>query len=110
MCVESFSDTAVEFRGLQQVRPKQPGIAAACFTAGRAAGLQTARLPLQAPASCVFPVTTCARWLLLPLQSYYGAVLCVCWSPDGAFVASGGEDDLVATYSVAERQVGQHNQ
>jgi hypothetical protein len=44
------------------------------------------------------------RDALLP-QSYYGAVLCVCWSPDAAFVASGGEDDLVATYSVAERQV-----
>jgi hypothetical protein len=42
--------------------------------------------------------------VLLP-QSYYGAALCVCWSPDAAFVASGGEDDLVATYSVAERQV-----
>lgn len=39
------------------------------------------------------------------VQSYYGAALCVCWSPDAAFVASGGEDDLVATYSVAERQV-----
>jgi len=43
--------------------------------------------------------------VLLVLQSYYGAALCVCWSPDGAFVASGGEDDLVAAFSVAERQV-----
>lgn len=40
------------------------------------------------------------------VQSYYGAALCVCWSPDAAFVASGGEDDLVSTYSIAERQVG----
>jgi hypothetical protein len=40
------------------------------------------------------------------LQTYYGAALCVCWSPDAAFVASGGEDDLVATYSLAEKQVG----
>lgn len=53
-------------------------------------------------------VPACARGMPPPLQSYYGAALCVCWSPDGAFVASGGEDDLVATYSVAERQVGQH--
>lgn len=42
------------------------------------------------------------------VQSYYGAALCVCWSPDAAFVASGGEDDLVSTYSVAERQVCGH--
>lgn len=46
----------------------------------------------------VLPV---AEWL----QSYYGAALCVCWSPDAVFVASGGEDDLVAVYSVADRQV-----
>eukprot|EP00879_Flechtneria_rotunda_P028765 GHRR01030985.1.p1 GENE.GHRR01030985.1~~GHRR01030985.1.p1 ORF type:complete len:472 (+),score=191.29 GHRR01030985.1:604-2019(+) len=38
-------------------------------------------------------------------SSYYGAVLCVCWSPNGALVASGGEDDLVAVYSMTERQV-----
>lgn len=92
------------------MRPQQPGkTAAGCFTAGGAAGLQHARFALQAPASLCFPVPTCARGMPPPLQSYYGAALCVCWSPDGAFVASGGEDDLVATYSVAERQVrGQH--
>lgn len=38
-------------------------------------------------------------------RSYYGAALCVSWSPDAAFVASGGEDDLVAAYSLADRQV-----
>ncbi|KAF6256805.1 WD40-repeat-containing domain protein [Scenedesmus sp. NREL 46B-D3] len=38
-------------------------------------------------------------------QSYYGAALCVCWSPDAALLASGGEDDLVTVYSVADRQV-----
>ncbi len=42
------------------------------------------------------------------VQSYYGAALCVCWAPDGALVASGGEDDLVTAYSVAERQVGDY--
>jgi WD40 repeat protein len=40
-----------------------------------------------------------------PPQSYYGAALCCCWSPDGRFVASGGEDDLVAVYSVPDKQV-----
>jgi hypothetical protein len=43
------------------------------------------------------------RYLLL--QSYYGAALCVCWSPDAALLASGGEDDLVTVYSIADRQV-----
>ncbi|GBF89015.1 hypothetical protein Rsub_01514 [Raphidocelis subcapitata] len=38
-------------------------------------------------------------------RSYYGAALCCCWSPDGRLVASGGEDDLVAVYSVPDRRV-----
>jgi WD40 repeat protein len=42
---------------------------------------------------------------VLLLQSYYGAALCVCWSPDAALLASGGEDDLVTVYSIADRQV-----
>ena len=37
--------------------------------------------------------------------SYYGAFLCLAWSPDGQFVALGGEDDLVCVYSVADRCV-----
>jgi len=37
-------------------------------------------------------------------QSYYGAVLCCSWSPDGNYIAAGGEDDLVTMYSVLDRQ------
>jgi hypothetical protein len=51
--------------------------------------------------------------IALPLpvqQSYYGAALCCCWSPDGRFVASGGEDDLVTVYSVPDKQVGRERQ
>jgi hypothetical protein len=44
-------------------------------------------------------------YYVLRPQSYYGASLCCCWSPDGRFVASGGEDDLVAMYSVPDKQV-----
>ncbi|TAQ87505.1 hypothetical protein B7494_g4160 [Chlorociboria aeruginascens] len=28
--------------------------------------------------------------------SYYGGFLCVCWSPDGKYVLTGGQDDLVS--------------
>jgi hypothetical protein len=40
-----------------------------------------------------------------PFQSYYGGLLCAAWSPDGAYVATGGEDDLVCLYGLAERAV-----
>lgn len=36
-------------------------------------------------------------------QSYYGGLLCCGWSPDGWYVAAGGEDDLVAVYGLEER-------
>lgn len=39
------------------------------------------------------------------MQSYYGGLLCVAWSPDGKYIATGGEDDLVSLYGVHERCV-----
>ena len=39
------------------------------------------------------------------LQSYFGGVRCVCWSPDGRYIAAGGEDDLVSIYGTEERGV-----
>ena len=36
-------------------------------------------------------------------QSYYGSLLCCCWTHDGRYVAAGGEDDLVSVYGMAER-------
>ena len=38
------------------------------------------------------------------MQSHYGGLLCCAWSPDGRHLAAGGEDDLVALYSVADRE------
>ncbi|PQE33203.1 WD domain-containing protein [Rutstroemia sp. NJR-2017a WRK4] len=35
-------------------------------------------------------------------SSYYGGFTCVCWSPDGKYVLTGGQDDLVSIWSVAE--------
>ena len=36
-------------------------------------------------------------------RSYYGAMLCVAWSPDGRYVITGGQDDLVSIWSLAEQ-------
>lgn len=37
--------------------------------------------------------------------SYYGGFTCVTWSPDGKYVVTGGQDDLVTIWSLAERQI-----
>ncbi|NWR05177.1 DMWD protein, partial [Paradoxornis webbianus] len=39
------------------------------------------------------------------MRSYFGGLLCVCWSPDGRYVVTGGEDDLVTVWSLAEGRV-----
>ena len=31
--------------------------------------------------------------------------MCVCWSPDGKYVLTGGQDDLVSIWSLAERRI-----
>ncbi|KIX03965.1 uncharacterized protein Z518_07518 [Rhinocladiella mackenziei CBS 650.93] len=38
-------------------------------------------------------------------SSYYGGFTCVCWSPDGKYVLTGGQDDLVTIWSLHERQI-----
>ncbi|CAO1597151.1 MAG: hypothetical protein LQ349_000578 [Xanthoria aureola] len=37
--------------------------------------------------------------------SYYGAFLCVCWSPDGKYILTGGQDDLASIWSLTERRL-----
>jgi catabolite repression protein CreC len=36
-------------------------------------------------------------------RSYYGGMLCVTWSPDGRYVLTGGQDDLVSIWSLADQ-------
>ncbi|KAF2729441.1 catabolite repression protein creC [Polyplosphaeria fusca] len=43
--------------------------------------------------------------LLDVFPSYYGEATCVCWSPDGRYVVTGGQDDLVSIWSVEERML-----
>lgn len=37
--------------------------------------------------------------------SYYGGFMCVCWSPDGKYILTGGQDDLVSIWSLGERRI-----
>lgn len=32
-------------------------------------------------------------------------MICVCWSPDGKYIVTGGQDDLVSIWSLAERKI-----
>jgi WD40 repeat protein len=38
-------------------------------------------------------------------MSYYGGLICVCWSPDGKYILTGGQDDLVSIWSLGERRI-----
>lgn len=35
-------------------------------------------------------------------MSYYGGMICVCWSPDGRYIVTGGQDDLVSIWSLED--------
>ncbi|PHH82380.1 hypothetical protein CDD82_6215 [Ophiocordyceps australis] len=37
--------------------------------------------------------------LLDIFHSYYGGLTCVCWTPDGKYVLTGGQDDLISIWS-----------
>ena len=39
------------------------------------------------------------------MRSYFGALLCMCWSPDGRYTVTGGEDDLITVWSFEHRKV-----
>ncbi|KAM9355741.1 WD repeat-containing protein 20-like [Pholidichthys leucotaenia] len=39
------------------------------------------------------------------MKSYFGGLLCVCWSPDGRYIVAGGEDDLVTVWSFLDCKV-----
>ncbi|KAF2641179.1 WD40 repeat-like protein [Massarina eburnea CBS 473.64] len=40
--------------------------------------------------------------LLHQYMSYYGGMMCVCWSPDGRYIVTGGQDDLVSIWSLED--------
>jgi WD40 repeat protein len=38
-------------------------------------------------------------------QSFYGGILCCCWSPDGKYIVTGGEDDLISVYDITSKSI-----
>ncbi|CAF4733423.1 unnamed protein product, partial [Rotaria socialis] len=38
--------------------------------------------------------------LVAYMRSYFGGLLCLCWSPDGKYLATGGEDDFITLFSI----------
>lgn len=40
--------------------------------------------------------------MVVAFRSYFGALLCTSWSPDGKYLAAGGEDDLVSIWCPSE--------
>ncbi|KAF9434461.1 hypothetical protein BGZ76_007983 [Entomortierella beljakovae] len=38
-------------------------------------------------------------------QSYFGSLNCVCWSPDGKYILTGGQDDLVTIWSFKDLRI-----
>ncbi|KAF9109852.1 hypothetical protein BGX27_007118 [Mortierella sp. AM989] len=43
--------------------------------------------------------------LLDTFSAYFGALTCVCWSPDGKYILSGGQDDLVTIWSFKDQRI-----
>ncbi|CAD5207073.1 unnamed protein product [Bursaphelenchus okinawaensis] len=43
--------------------------------------------------------------LLCQMRSYFGGLLSLSWSPDQKLIATGGEDDLLTVFSLAENRV-----
>lgn len=39
------------------------------------------------------------------MRSYFGGLLCLSWSPDGKYIVTGGEDDLITVWSVYQKRV-----
>ncbi|KAJ3529971.1 hypothetical protein NM688_g7778 [Phlebia brevispora] len=54
---------------------------------------------------CIRIIDAVAEQLVDCYASYFGALTCVAWSPDGRYILTGGQDDLVTIYSPWEQRV-----
>ena len=53
----------------------------------------------------IYPILNSPPRLLDVYHSYYGGLSCVCWSPDGRYILTGGQDDLVSIWSFSDRRI-----
>ncbi|KAF8964008.1 catabolite repression protein creC [Flammula alnicola] len=54
---------------------------------------------------CLRVIDALAEQLVDCYASYFGALTCVAWSPDGRFILTGGQDDLLTIFSPWEQRV-----
>ncbi|KAF8912006.1 WD40 repeat-like protein [Gymnopilus junonius] len=54
---------------------------------------------------CLRVIDALAELLVDCYASYFGALTCVAWSPDGRFILTGGQDDLLTIFSPLEQRV-----
>lgn len=54
---------------------------------------------------CLRVIDAVEEQLVDSYASYFGALTCVAWSPDGRYILTGGQDDLVTIYSPWEQRV-----
>ncbi|KAK7693959.1 hypothetical protein QCA50_003534 [Cerrena zonata] len=54
---------------------------------------------------CLRVIDAIGEQLVDCYASYFGAITCVAWSPDGRYIITGGQDDLVTIYSPWEQRV-----
>jgi len=53
----------------------------------------------------IYSILNSSTRLLDIYHSYYGGLSCVCWSPDGRYILTGGQDDLVSIWSFSDRRI-----
>ncbi|KAF8643790.1 hypothetical protein AX16_008809 [Volvariella volvacea WC 439] len=54
---------------------------------------------------CLRVIDALAEQLVDCYASYFGALTCVAWSPDGRFIVTGGQDDLLTIISPWEQRI-----
>ncbi|KAF9019379.1 hypothetical protein BDZ89DRAFT_1116762 [Hymenopellis radicata] len=54
---------------------------------------------------CLRVIDALAEQLVDCYASYFGALTCIAWSPDGRFILTGGQDDLLTIFSPWEQRV-----
>ncbi|KAJ4475650.1 catabolite repression protein creC [Lentinula aciculospora] len=54
---------------------------------------------------CLRVIDALAEQLVDCYSSYFGAFTCIVWSPDGRFILTGGQDDLLTIFSPWEQRV-----